>query len=183
MNSITKPKRKGRGKIKGGRFEREICKRLSLWVSKGKRDDLFWRSAMSGGRATLQLRKGVVNKSQSGDMTAIAPEGYALCEECLFEYKFYTNLNIAEGLIKGTGELRKFWRETTKAAKHYGKKPVLIAKQNHMPILVIVRLGAGLFDTTATPIMTSHSWRADVFLFSSLDEGTPKPKRVLLDKV
>jgi len=45
--------RKGGGKAKGASFERDICRRLSLWVSAGKQEDVFWRSAMSGGRSTV----------------------------------------------------------------------------------------------------------------------------------
>ena len=36
---------------KGSEFEREMCKCLSLWWTDSKRDDVFWRSAQSGGRA------------------------------------------------------------------------------------------------------------------------------------
>lgn len=42
---------------KGGQFERDISRELSLWWSKGKRDDLFWRSSGSGGRATRRGSK------------------------------------------------------------------------------------------------------------------------------
>src|SRR6266850_1611917 len=93
----------GFGKIKGGEFERYCCKRLSLFVTRGLRDDIFWRSAMSGGRATLQLKQEIINRAQSGDMTAISPEGYELCDKYLFEYKNYADLNIPQGLVKGTG--------------------------------------------------------------------------------
>ena len=54
--------RKGGGKEKGSSFERLVCKRMSMWLSKGERDDLFWRSAMSGGRATVQLRDDIVDR-------------------------------------------------------------------------------------------------------------------------
>ena len=43
--------RKGGGKGKGGNFEREICKALSLWVSKGLNVDLYWRSARPNDKA------------------------------------------------------------------------------------------------------------------------------------
>jgi len=37
---------------KGPNFERSFCKSLSLWVSEGKDENIFWRSVGSGGRAT-----------------------------------------------------------------------------------------------------------------------------------
>jgi len=37
---------------KGPNFERSFCKNLSLWVTSGKDENIFWRSVGSGGRAT-----------------------------------------------------------------------------------------------------------------------------------
>ena len=68
------------GKLKGGAFEREICVKLSKWVSYGERDDLFWRSAMSGGRQTVGFKKGINRKNQAGDITAIDPIGQKLID-------------------------------------------------------------------------------------------------------
>jgi hypothetical protein len=50
--------RKGGGKQKGSQFERDVCRELSLWVSHGKQEDVYWRSAMSGGRSTVAALKG-----------------------------------------------------------------------------------------------------------------------------
>jgi hypothetical protein len=157
--------RAGGGKEKGSEFERYCCRRLSLYVTKGKRDDVFWRSAMSGGRATLQLKQEIVNLAQSGDMTAIAPEGYELCARCLFEYKNYANLDIPSGLFKQSGMLFKFWSETKKAALSYSKAPILIAKQNYQPSIVVCPEGLGIFNDK--PILTVHRWQAEVFLFEA----------------
>lgn len=166
--------RSGGGKGKGSAFERYCCKRLSLYVTMGQRDDVFWRSAMSGGRATLQLRQDIINRAQSGDMTAIAPEGYALCDRCLFENKFYTNLAIPQGLLKGTGHLINFWRSTQKAAARYGKAPVLIAKQNLLPVIVLCPPGLALFR--GPPVMTLHRLEAEVFLFEEATFVLTRPQ-------
>ena len=66
--------RPGYGKQKGSGFERTICHELSMWISHGKHDDLFWRSSMSGGRATVMFKKGGQNRTQNGDITAIQME-------------------------------------------------------------------------------------------------------------
>jgi hypothetical protein len=163
-------------KEKGGEFERYCCKRLSLFVTRGLRDDVFWRSSMSGGRATLQLKKEIVNRAQSGDMTAIAPEGYELCARCLFEYKHYNNLNIPQGLLKGTGFLAKFWTATKKAAARYDKVPVLIAKQNFLPSIALCPTSFKLFARPA--IMTLHEWQADVYLFEMATHVIRRPSGV-----
>ena len=41
---------------KGGAWEREFSKYLSLWITEGERDDVFWRSSQSGGRATQRAK-------------------------------------------------------------------------------------------------------------------------------
>lgn len=56
---------------KGGTFENEIAKQLSLWFTDGQRDDIFGRSDGSGGRFTSRWKKGKTTASQSGDITFI----------------------------------------------------------------------------------------------------------------
>lgn len=55
---------------KGGPFERLLATALSLWWSKGKRDDLAWRTAGSGARATVRGRKGKRTAGHVGDLGA-----------------------------------------------------------------------------------------------------------------
>lgn len=155
----------GAGKSKGGDFERHVCKRLSLWLTQGRHDDCLWRSAMSGGRATIQLTEGVVNRTQGGDISAISLEGHELISRCLIECKFYADLNIVEGLVKGTGNLIAFWRRVVADARTYGKQPVLIARQNRLPTLAIVASGFRLFDEGKVPVLSSAGWNADFYLF------------------
>ena len=125
--------KQGSGKSKGGQFERDICKALSLWVSKGANVDLYWRSAMSGGRATV--KRGQVR--QAGDITAVAPEGHALTEKFYVECKAYKMLTL-DCLVTGKGTLIDFWKIAVKEAKSHNKLPMLIFKRNHWPIVVIL---------------------------------------------
>lgn len=60
---------------KGGTYERDVCKMLSLWYSRGKRDDIFWRTAGSGSRATTRSKKGLDTADSSGDVQAIHESG------------------------------------------------------------------------------------------------------------
>lgn len=127
--------RKGGGKAKGAEFERQICKKLSLWVSEGKNEDCYWRSAMSGGRSTVAHTKGKKLGAQAGDISCIHPLGQPTAELFFFEAKFYRDLELL-GLLKGKGKLVNFWKEAKKQAKNYGKIPFLIAKQNRIPTFV-----------------------------------------------
>ena len=129
--------RKGGGKSKGSAFEREVCVALSKWISNGEKVDIFWRSAMSGGRATIA--KGAVR--QAGDITAVAPEGHILTDKLYLECKHLKDISF-DSLIKQNGPLLSIWLKTIIEAEKYGKEPVLIFRQNHWPIVFCASIGA-----------------------------------------
>jgi hypothetical protein len=55
---------------KGGNYEREICHSLSKWWTGNENDSVFWRTANSGGRATVRGRKGKKTSGHCGDICA-----------------------------------------------------------------------------------------------------------------
>lgn len=79
------------GSHKGSSFEREICKLLSCWWSKGiegkARDDIFWRSSQSGGRATQRAKFGKKTFGSYGDIAAVDPVGAPLLKAFTIELK------------------------------------------------------------------------------------------------
>lgn len=125
----------GGGKQKGSAFERKICKDLSLWITNGLQEDVFWRSAVSGGRSTVASRKGKRFANQAGDLSSVHPAGHTFIDNFVVECKHYKDLRIA-GLLTKTGNLVDFWNTIKKEAKHYEKLPMLIAKQNQLPVIV-----------------------------------------------
>lgn len=130
--------RAGGGKQKGSAFEREICVALSLWMSHGKRRDLLWRSAMSGGCATIHKRAGR-DIRQAGDICAVAPEAHILTDHFFIECKHVKKLDIASFILNDRGELAKFWKQARKQARDHMRQPLLIAKENGRDPLVICR--------------------------------------------
>lgn len=60
---------------KGSSYEREISTLLSLWWSNQKYDDIFWRTAGSGGRATSRRSRGKSYRGREGDIGADDPSG------------------------------------------------------------------------------------------------------------
>jgi hypothetical protein len=72
---------------KGSRFERALCKRLSLWWTSGERDDVFWRSSQSGGRATTRRKAGKSTFGSYGDIAAVDPIGRPLLDKITLELK------------------------------------------------------------------------------------------------
>jgi hypothetical protein len=125
----------GGGKAKGASFERYVCRELSLWVSRGQRKDVFWRSAMSGGRSTVGFKGGDKLSAQAGDVSAIDDLGMNFIKKFVIECKHVKDLNI-ENVIKRNGALVQFWLVLCKEAARHGKLPFLVARQNNFPTLV-----------------------------------------------
>lgn len=156
MGAVTKPlrrkkraRRAGSGKSKGNGFERQICKTLSLWITAGRRDDVLWRSAISGGRATVAAKKGRELPHVAGDVCAVHPDGSNFVDNFYVECKCYKDLQLASALLRGEGKLIQFWKETAKQAARHGKKPMLIFKQNLFPTHVALDPNTIALGTTA----------------------------------
>lgn len=130
-------KKKNKSKAKGSAFERTICKMLSLWISNNEHDDLFWRSAMSGGRATVRNKKGQ-KSTQGGDITAVHPLGNKLTDKFSIECKSYKNIHLQTSILNEMpkkASLVEFWEQTKRDAKIQNKLPMLIAKQPNMAVI------------------------------------------------
>tara|TARA_B100001964_G_scaffold214509_1_gene252161 strand:+ start:1318 stop:1842 length:525 start_codon:yes stop_codon:yes gene_type:complete len=138
--------RKGGGKTKGAEFERWVCKQLSLAISNNKRDDIFWRSAMSGGRATVKFKKGEKNTTQVGDISAIDPIGSKFLERYVIECKRYKTVHL-ESLFYGKpvkGSVLEFWDQVSRDATAFAKDPILIVKENGKDPLVFLEDDFGI---------------------------------------
>lgn len=72
---------------KGSEFEREFCKALGLWWTQGQRDDIFWRTAGSGARATARTKTNRSTYGQYGDVQAVDPIGAPLMIRVTIELK------------------------------------------------------------------------------------------------
>jgi hypothetical protein len=139
----------GKQKEKGSKYERQVCRKLSLWITRGARTDCFWRSAMSGGRATVAKKKEVPidgeqkesDVRQSGDITSVSPEGHVLTDAFFIEVKHLKTLSMDLFFTKFAGPLRKAWDKAVKQAYSHDKWPMLIAKQNLRPAIVLVIKG------------------------------------------
>jgi hypothetical protein len=59
--------------LKGGDFERQLSKQLSLWWTNDQRDDVMWRTSQSGGRATQRAKKAVSTRYSYGDISFTDP--------------------------------------------------------------------------------------------------------------
>ncbi len=97
---------------KGSSFEREICKALSDWWTGGADSDVFWRTANSGGRATVRRKKGKNSKHHNGDVDAIDPIGKPLIDLLTLELKRgYSRSTFADLLDKLPRAKAQQWEE------------------------------------------------------------------------
>lgn len=75
---------------KGGEFERAVAKQLGLWWTQNlpePRDDIFWRTSQSGGRATTRAKIGKTTANAQGDLTFTDPIGAPFVDKFLLELK------------------------------------------------------------------------------------------------
>ena len=130
---------------KGASFERFVCVQLSEWWSKGRRQDIFWRTSMSGGRATVRSKKGKATFGAYGDITAVDPIGRPLTEYCTIELKRgYRDTNFGDSLDKATGKGPTPWerfvtqaiREKEPKARHW----MLVLRRDHKRALAFIPL-------------------------------------------
>jgi hypothetical protein len=159
--------RTGGGKDKGSAFERQLCRKLSLLVSNGQRTDCFWRSAMSGGRARIQLNKDIKNVTQAGDISSISELGFWLINAYTIEAKHYRDLQLTSGFLSRTGVLYEFWQKLVEDCRKTQKRPLMIAKQNNRPIIMLTLPKCS--PTHVSPIVTLHQWPAELHLFWELE--------------
>ena len=149
MPTVPRKKNKSRGAAKGASFEREISVKLSLWVSQMKLKDVFWRSAMSGGRSTVLAKGGDGSASaHAGDLVANRPEGYALTSTFFVECKAYSKFSMEDIFIHGSRGLREIIVEKPiREANQWDLIPLIIIKPDRKKIMVMTdEMGVDLFS-------------------------------------
>lgn len=126
-------------KAKGGAYERELCKTLSLWITKNERKDILWRSTASGAQFTSYRKKGSKSyTSQVSDIAAIDKLGAPFCSAFSVELKHYKDLQAGNLIFNVPGTLEKFWETHCKLSKSVNRDPILIARQNRKPDLIML---------------------------------------------
>jgi len=123
---------------------------------------------MSGGRATIELRKDVLNLTQAGDISSIDITSHWLIRDYLIECKHYADLNFTSSFLSKTGNLYTFWKRAVNDSLPRNKSPLLIAKQNNRPTVMITLPNRS--PSEIRPIITLHHWPAEIRLFSQIEE-------------
>jgi len=120
----------------GSTFERKIARDLSLWWTGGKRDDIFYRSHGSGGRATMRRRR---TEGHYGDICTTDKSGNTLIDLlCIELKKGYSKHSIADLLDRPLNDKHiqqkhdEFFQQTLTAWEKSGSFSWLIVQQRKM---------------------------------------------------
>jgi hypothetical protein len=123
---------------KGASFERKISKMISIWWT--GRDDCVWRTAGSGGRATVRLKKNVETLNCYGDLCYTHPLTKNLFDIFVFELKKgYQNVDVLS-LVDSFSKVNKiyvWWKKLMRLAERINREPILILERNRKNAVVI----------------------------------------------
>lgn len=129
---------------KGGAGEWAVIRALTKWITGTEKPEIFDRSAMSGGKATISKLSG---HTMEGDLVAIDRRGFFLTERFVIEVKNRKAANVLDlmdtrkdcvTISKGKktkgkrvvkNDLYCWWVETCKIAYRAGKRPILVFKR------------------------------------------------------
>ncbi len=132
--------RPGGHKRKGNAYENNIAKRLSLWLTRGAREDVLQREKTSGATSTVAADDHRIHTHTAGDLVAVAEEGMWWTYPFLTECKHVKNIH-AEGLLyhsnPNTG-LYGYWRVLNQKCRLYDKAPALIFRRNTRPDMLVL---------------------------------------------
>ncbi len=145
------------GNEKGGGFEREQCRYLSLWWTGGERDDVFWRNR------TRATSKSPDVRHQLGDIVAVDPVGAPFVSVFNVELKTgYSKTKKGKrvknipwdvlDIIDGKGDLEtkvliQFWQQACRDAELSNRTPMLICKRDyHRPIVCVSKSDLHIFS-------------------------------------
>lgn len=125
----------GGANAKGGAFERLICRKLTEWITGKPKPEIFWRSATSGAKATVEHKAGR-DSHMGGDLVTIHPKGQPFIDQFSVELKHRKSYGKMESLIEGKGALLEWWNQCEEDAIRSSRYPLLIFKANRTPIYV-----------------------------------------------
>lgn len=168
--------RAGGSNAKGGDWENEICRRLSRWITRGERSDLFRRNIMSGGLHTTSLRFGR-DPGQPGDIAANHPDAFSFLDLWMIECKHRKAIDLHVALWQQKGELHNYIEKAEKQSVEANRSFMLIAKQNFRPAICIIPHETGVERAEKSGLIYHEFWnrRSIAFLFDSLTKTSPEP--------
>ncbi len=135
----------GKSKNKGNNAEREVSKKLSLWWTNNERDDVFWLTSLSGGRATQRLKSNKKTHNSASDIGYIDEIGKPLIDFAVIEIKRGYNklldlLSIIDGKKNGKPTILLQWFTKAKQEAVEDNRPcvLLIIRRDYKEYCIII---------------------------------------------
>lgn len=158
-------------KLKGAEYERSICRRFSMWIA--KRKDVFWRSAMSGGRSTIADKGRRHGKAEhhAGDLVATHPAGAEFIHVFAVECKHVESLfwhRAIHRTSRTSRSVRQFWKQAVDETPE-GREPMLVAKDPSGEIVAVTQEGLDLLRLGVSR-WTDFEWKC-VFRWPGLPDA------------
>ena len=126
--------KKGGGKRKGSSFERVIAKDLSLWITGGGNNGIFWRTHSSGAMGTVGKRR-----FEYGDIMAIDDLGKPLTDNYNIECRHGKVLNIKDLIYHPkSSSILQLILEGRKNADSSNRRPLWIFKEQGKDVMVMM---------------------------------------------
>jgi hypothetical protein len=121
-------------KRKGSSNEKEIARLLTNWITGKPKPEIFWKIGSSGSKFTQDIKHNVVG-SMSGDIVAIDEKGAILTNKFSIECKHYKTCDFLP-LLRGNGDVLKWWQQCYNDAVEANKHPMLIFKRNNFERII-----------------------------------------------
>lgn len=122
MATEKTPKKKINSKAKGSSYELKVAKILSQWWG-----EEFHRTPMSGG---LHWK---ADNRVAGDIVTPPDSLFPFSVECKKREEF-----TFEQILKGTGDVEKWWKQCIGDCKRVSMKPMLIFSKNFAPNYLMI---------------------------------------------
>lgn len=160
----------GGGKAKGSAFEREVCKKLTIWVTGQEKPYVFWRSPSSGSVATIAQSSNI-----SGDIISVKEDGNFFTDVFSIECKDgYPDAEIMKIFKNNKNDIiQEFWKQCITDARKANKQGMLIFKKKGFPIIVGIEDGTKISKVMKDKISKNVTISYDILphiVFFEFDE-------------
>jgi hypothetical protein len=118
---------------KGGDFERDTAKFLTVWLTGKKKPYKYWRMDASGGLATIHEE----NVNLAGDIKALDKDGQFLLDTFVIECKTgYPKTSFWQHWSSVKFQIKEFWQKLVTVETPPNKHPMLIYRKKGRKRLV-----------------------------------------------
>ena len=140
---MKEKKKRINGKSKGSSFEREVSKKLSLYLTNEKEEIGCWRSSSSGATSTINFKnkkKSTLGlQTQSGDIIQTIPQGHYNLLDTFFqtymvEVKFLKSLDLSPNY---STQFQKIMNQLLREKEQSSKHIFFVLKRNGREVLIL----------------------------------------------